>query len=101
MVTGIAYEEVPNFVEVRPSSWTTALREWLAEHGLGFVRVGVDAAEAPHVPIIAIGRSRAGCFYAIVISDKVYDPDTHAIGPLEPPKHRLAILPFSLVPGAS
>ena len=97
MATNQPYEDVPNFVEVSPSSWSGALRDWLSNRGLGFVRIGIDLEEPPEgVPLIGIGKGRLACMHAVVFHAVVeIDPAPSALGLLGAPKHLLAILPLA------
>jgi hypothetical protein len=45
-------------------------------------------------PVIAIGRTVAGCYHAVLVHDGVFDPDPDACGFADKAKHELAIVPL-------
>jgi hypothetical protein len=104
MVTGVAYEKVPDFVEGAPKrSWTGALRNWLSERGSRLVRIGVDLDEAPQgLPVIAIGKGNLGCFHAMVVLDgQMIDPAPIGGAFAEGAKYQFVILPAESCFGAN
>ncbi len=96
MVTGLRYDDVPDFVALYPTAWSGALQAWLASLGMSFCRIGVDAKQfPPSVPVIAIGPARSGRMHAILYSaSTMHDPSPRQAGFAGPIKHRLAILPL-------
>lgn len=98
MVTGLSYEDVPDFVSAA-ESWTGALRKWLQTNGLTFVIVGKEIAEVPHGSCsIEIGLSAAGCYHAVAVAQERLDPDPLERGFLAHAKHKLVILPLVTQP---
>ncbi len=96
MVTGLPYEDVPDFPTLSPKAWSQAFQAWLNLRGAQFLRIGVDLTEAPaSTPVIAIGRNTLG-MHAVVIHEGLIDPAPSQQGLIEEPRHRLVVLPLAV-----
>lgn len=94
MVTGIPYEEIPDFCGLYESQWAVECEKWLSPRGFGMIVFGdVPPYVAPWIPIIAQVPTNRGKHYhfVVVTADKIIDPS-----PLKPkilnPINRYAIV---------
>jgi len=78
MITGIRYEDVPDFCESDSEAWPTACDKWLGEMGYGLLMFGSSAPDfvPAWLPIIAQGSTSISSRYhfVVVTEDKIIDP---------------------------
>lgn len=78
IVTGIRYEDVPDFCESHKEAWPSACDEWLSEMGYGLLMFGSSPPDfvPSWLPIIAQGPTSISSRYhfVVVTDDKIIDP---------------------------
>lgn len=87
MVTGLPYDEVPDFVALHDTNWACELSLWLINRGMGLMQFSVAPVFIPSwLPIITKGYPSVGAHHhhcVVWTDDGMIDPSPRSIGVIE------------------